>query len=157
MSDLIDRPLTMPPYPSHGTPPGSTVDLGDGDVWLEVIADMEARRTTGVARYGKAVMAGDQSEDWLRHAYEEMLDGAVYLKAAMGRRGVPAVADDEREHDLDRLVATTSQLLVGRTNLNDRDIKDAVAQADRVIHFCRLHTYGPYTPPPVVLSDIEGD
>jgi hypothetical protein len=92
MSDLIDRPLTMPPFPSHGTPPGSTVDLGD----------------------------------------------------------------DDREHDLDRLVATTSQLLVGRDNLNDRDIKDAVALADRVIHFCRLHTYWPYTPP-VVLSDIEGD
>lgn len=55
------------------------------DVWLLVMADMEARRKVGWDRYGKPVTP-DASEDWLQHSYEEALDLAVYLKAEIERR-----------------------------------------------------------------------
>lgn len=58
--------------------------MGD-DIWERVIADMQARRAVGLERYGKPVRAADP-EDWLRHAYEEALDLAVYLRAEMVRR-----------------------------------------------------------------------
>lgn len=51
------------------------------DLWLEIIADMEARRQKGLATYGKPV-SGDACEEWLQHASEEFLDGLVYAKAA---------------------------------------------------------------------------
>lgn len=54
------------------------------DVWQAVLADMEARRLTGIERYGRPVLA-DAHEDWMQHAYEEALDFCVYLKAAMIR------------------------------------------------------------------------
>jgi hypothetical protein len=66
------------------------------DVWLAVVADMEARRLTGIERYGKPVLALDAGEDWLRHAYEESLDQTVYLKAELLRR--EAVRDLEAEN-----------------------------------------------------------
>lgn len=50
------------------------------DVWEAVIADMHARRQTGLERYGKPVRAADP-EDWLQHLTEEIYDAAVYLKA----------------------------------------------------------------------------
>lgn len=56
------------------------------DVWLSVLADMAARREVGIERYGKPVFAGDGGEDWMQHAYEELLDLCVYLKAAMMRK-----------------------------------------------------------------------
>jgi len=56
-------------------------ELTSKDVWLAVVADMEERRSVGLERYGKAVQADDNGENWLQHAYEEALDLAVYLKA----------------------------------------------------------------------------
>jgi hypothetical protein len=50
------------------------------DVWLSVLADMEARRKLGIERYGKPVTP-DAAEDWLQHLTEEIYDAAVYLKA----------------------------------------------------------------------------
>jgi len=64
------------------------------DAWLAVMADMEARRLVGLDRYGKPVVPTDTREDWLRHAYEEALDLAVYLKAEMLRRTADEPAAD---------------------------------------------------------------
>lgn len=59
------------------------------DAWEQVMADMADRRAVGIGRYGKPVDPADTAEDWLRHAYEECLDMAVYLKAELVRRAVP--------------------------------------------------------------------
>lgn len=63
------------------------------DVWELVKADMTARQVKGKAEYGRPVVAHDDV-DWLQHAYEECLDMAVYLKAAIEQRRVSR-QDDE--------------------------------------------------------------
>lgn len=51
-----------------------------------VMADLERRSRRGVAKYGTTLARTDLShEDWLRHAYEEALDLALYLRRAMER------------------------------------------------------------------------
>jgi hypothetical protein len=53
-------------------------------VEARVCDDIAARQRLGIAKYGVTV---EQSpDDMLRHAYEEALDLAVYLKAEMKRR-----------------------------------------------------------------------
>jgi hypothetical protein len=55
---------------------------GEGDMWREVIEDMEERRKVGIERYGKPVQMFN-GRDNLRDLYEELLDGAVYCKVHM--------------------------------------------------------------------------
>jgi hypothetical protein len=54
-------------------------------VWDLVIADMRERDRIGVERYGSR-LAKETPIDALRYAYEELLDGAVYLRKAMLER-----------------------------------------------------------------------
>lgn len=50
----------------------------------EVIADLRSREQRGIAKYGRIVDDNPISHtEWLRHAYEEALDMAIYLKRAM--------------------------------------------------------------------------
>lgn len=58
---------------------------GHGDMWREVIADMEARRRLGIERYGKPVQTGN-GRDALLDAYHEALDLVVYLRQALDER-----------------------------------------------------------------------
>lgn len=49
-----------------------------------VIADLKAREEKGLKEYGTTVDRQDLSvQDWLKHAYEECLDQAIYLKKIM--------------------------------------------------------------------------
>ncbi len=49
-----------------------------------VCADIAKRQQVGIAKYGTTVKDNPLSlREWLQHAYEEMLDSAVYLKRAM--------------------------------------------------------------------------
>lgn len=49
-----------------------------------VCRDIANRQRKGVAKYGTTVDANPLPlRDWLRHAYEECLDQAVYLRRAM--------------------------------------------------------------------------
>lgn len=57
----------------------------NNDLWLMVIADMEARRHLGIERYGVPVRPHN-GRDALRDAYEEALDLAVYLRQAIAER-----------------------------------------------------------------------
>lgn len=50
-----------------------------------VCADIAARQRLGIKKYGRTV--AESTDDMLRHAYEEALDLAVYLRAEMERRG----------------------------------------------------------------------
>ena len=50
----------------------------------QVCADIAARQRLGIAKYGCTV--AESGDDWIRHAYEEALDLAVYLRAEMDRR-----------------------------------------------------------------------
>ena len=50
----------------------------------EVCADIADRQRRGIAKYGVTVEDNPLSEeDWTRHAYEEALDLAIYLKRIM--------------------------------------------------------------------------
>lgn len=49
-----------------------------------VRADLLRRSQVGIGKYGTTLAENPiQLRDWLQHAYEEMLDGANYLKAAI--------------------------------------------------------------------------
>ncbi len=51
---------------------------------LAVILDIQARQQLGIAKYGTTVADDPLSlKQWLQHAYEEVLDQAVYLKRAI--------------------------------------------------------------------------
>lgn len=50
----------------------------------EVCVDIAQRQSFGLAKYGTQVKHNPLNlEQWLRHAYEENLDAAIYLKRAM--------------------------------------------------------------------------
>ena len=55
------------------------------DAIVEAVrADLLQRSQVGIAKYGVTLDgAGLSHRDWLQHAYEEMLDTANYLKAAI--------------------------------------------------------------------------
>jgi hypothetical protein len=47
----------------------------------KIIAQIKQRREAGLAKYGTSMRRTDLSvHDWLQHAKEEMLDGAIYLQ-----------------------------------------------------------------------------
>lgn len=49
-----------------------------------VCADIARRQQMGIAKYGTTVEANPlQLREWLQHAYEEVLDLAVYLRRAI--------------------------------------------------------------------------
>ena len=49
-----------------------------------VSADLAERSARGIAKYGVTLDRTDLSRaDWLRHAYEEALDLALYLRRAL--------------------------------------------------------------------------
>lgn len=56
-----------------------------GDMWLEVIKDMEARRLHGIKKYGVPVQPHN-GRDPLVDAYQEALDLCVYLRQAIEER-----------------------------------------------------------------------
>lgn len=58
------------------------------DIQSQVIADVEERRTVGISRYGTALQPHN-GRDALRDLYEELLDGAMYVKQAMVERDQP--------------------------------------------------------------------
>lgn len=70
----VDQP---PPRPDATGP----------DVWLLVLADMEARRQLGIARYG-VPLRPDNGRDNLIDAYQEALDLCVYIRSEIEKRGI---------------------------------------------------------------------
>jgi hypothetical protein len=49
-----------------------------------VCLDIAERQQVGIKKYGKTVAENPLTlREWMRHAYEETLDQAVYLKRAM--------------------------------------------------------------------------
>jgi hypothetical protein len=61
---------------------------GEGDVWAEVIKDMEARRLMGIQKYGTPLQTNN-GRNALVDAYQEALDLAVYLRQALMEQGDP--------------------------------------------------------------------
>jgi hypothetical protein len=57
------------------------------DVFEQVRLDLGAREAIGASQHGgRELDALEPGRDWLREAYEECLDMAVYLKAELARR-----------------------------------------------------------------------
>ena len=51
---------------------------------LAVCLDIQQRQQHGIAKYTVTVADNPLAlREWLQHAYEEMLDGAIYLKRAL--------------------------------------------------------------------------
>ena len=51
---------------------------------LAVCLDIQQRQQHGIAKYSTTVADNPLAlREWLQHAFEEMLDGAIYLKRAM--------------------------------------------------------------------------
>jgi hypothetical protein len=61
-----------------------------------LIALIEERLAKGFASYGHGVQTGDRQYDWPTMTLEEMLDGAIYLAAAIVR-----LQDADRQHRID--------------------------------------------------------
>jgi hypothetical protein len=54
----------------------------------KVCADIADRQQRGIAKYGTTVADNPLTlKQWLQHAYEEVLDQAVYLKRAIEEIG----------------------------------------------------------------------
>jgi hypothetical protein len=70
---IVDQP---PPVPNDGVA-----------VWDLVIADMQARDQTGRERYGTPLQV-ENGRSHLIDAYQEMLDGAAYLRAEIERQNL---------------------------------------------------------------------
>lgn len=62
---------------------------GSGDIWLKVIAEMEERRQTGIARYGKPVQPFNGRKA-LVDSYQEALDQVVYLRQRLEEEASPS-------------------------------------------------------------------
>lgn len=60
-------------------------EVSDGDVWLLVIRDMEARREHGIKEYGGPLQPHN-GRDAIVDAYQECLDMCVYLRQAIEER-----------------------------------------------------------------------
>jgi len=82
--DAINEALSEQLFELLDEPAPATDANGCEGVEARVCADIAARQRLGIAKYGCTVeQSGD---DMLHHAYEEVLDLAVYLKAEIERR-----------------------------------------------------------------------
>lgn len=59
-----------------------------GDVWLQVIKDMEDRRLVGIRRYGTPLQPFN-GRDALVDLYQELLDAVVYIRQLITERDTP--------------------------------------------------------------------
>lgn len=73
------------------------------DAAWSVVEDIAVRRNVGLDKYNKLVSAEDLDENWIQHAYEEVLDKAVYMRAAVDRDKVQR----QRLAMLEKAVETT--------------------------------------------------
>jgi hypothetical protein len=95
--DLIDRPLNMPGYPSHATPPGSSVDLDPPDA-------LPTERL-------------DQTAEWKRQDYrDEVLQIAARLFEGRFAYGAVPIPDREMIDGIqfaDRLIRAVDKFVKG--------------------------------------------
>lgn len=60
------------------------VTINPTGIEKEVCIDIARRQELGIAKYGQTVADNPlKLKEWLQHAYEEVLDQAVYLKRAI--------------------------------------------------------------------------
>lgn len=63
--------------------------MANGDIWNEVLEDMEARREMGIDKYGTPLQAFNGRKP-LVDLYQELLDAVVYIKQKI-------LEDEEKE------------------------------------------------------------
>lgn len=56
-----------------------------GETLQNVIKDLRSRETLGLQKYGKALTSRTE-DDMLQHLYEELLDGAMYIRTLIEQR-----------------------------------------------------------------------
>lgn len=67
-----------------------------GDVFEAVRRDLNVREAAGFREHGKPMRFDDPGRDWLQEAYEELLDGAMYLKAQLMLRAATVASEGEK-------------------------------------------------------------
>ncbi|MEV0616144.1 hypothetical protein AB0I81_22715 [Nonomuraea sp. NPDC050404] len=126
MSELRERPGDQPlPTPNE-----------HADIQSQVIADIEARRDLGIQRYGTALQPHN-GRDALRDLYEELVDGAMYVKQVMVERATAAtpVEHGRRIHAvIFNAVTEESRALDRFLSLTDRDKVTAAVVAALAAH-----------------------
>lgn len=75
---------------------GDAPEPASGDALVDAIrARLAARSRAGQAKYGATMTRADlDTLDWIRHAQEELLDGAIYLERLY--RDIERMMDDGR-------------------------------------------------------------
>jgi hypothetical protein len=81
------------------------------DIQSQVIADIEARREVGIARYGTALQPHN-GRDALRDLYEELLDAVMYVRQVMAERSepIPSVELAEARREAQRQADLAAEL-----------------------------------------------
>ena len=75
----IHQPQTVNTYAER-----IALGLGPTGTEASVCHDIADRQQKGIAKYGTTVASNPlHLREWLQHAYEEALDGAIYLRRAM--------------------------------------------------------------------------
>lgn len=88
-------------------------------ILMQVIADLVKREETGLKKYGTTVDRKDlSSADWLQHQYEELLDAALYNRAAH-----QAIVNQEN---------ATRELLTGLTKIVNEQVSDSLRTRERI-------------------------
>lgn len=81
----------------------------------QVCADIARRQRLGLSKYGTTVANNPlELRAWMQHAYEEMLDAAVYLRRAMADVDGKAVAADALPNEGMHNPAGVANALVGQ-------------------------------------------
>jgi len=108
------------------------------DLWEEIKSDIAERQAKGLRDYGVPVTA-DLTVDWLKHQEEELLDGAVYSRAArrIVERLQKQVADQQKQIEA---LEAAKNLWIADTNaayaaMQDQDVlakklKEAQSQVE---------------------------
>ena len=97
-----------------------------------VCQDVAERQQLGVKKYGVTVEENPLTlRDWLRHAYEECLDQAVYLRRAIEEMGV-----DAKSHEAVQVIDSKSgqaQMPVKSTSQTNAELASELLIRDEII------------------------
>lgn len=94
---LLDVPIPAVFKPLASAPPTRPAAMAPTGIEAAVCHDIARRQQLGVAKYGTTVQANPLPlRAWLQHAYEELLDGAVYLRRAIADIDAAGTGGDPR-------------------------------------------------------------
>jgi hypothetical protein len=110
-------------------------ELDDSETDRLVAADMQARHEFGVAKYGVPLVVSN-GHDHLADAYQEALDGVVYLRAAFDEQALATCQD----YELSRSGCVGGLPNLGKSRIHQcyvdaldlaKELREVIAERDR--------------------------